>query len=169
MTKRFEIERHGSYDALIALRPPGLLIGSLIFLCRSLVAVVAFGIAGAPGVRAAVGSVDTEGLWIGCLAALPALLVLYAVGARVPKAPAFVRWTWAHGRALMSLSALCHIALAVTLYWSDPRRWHIGSPMGKAMVVTDVAIIGYVFLSPRVRHTFLDFPLKEVVGSPRPT
>src|SRR5262245_5493524 len=113
-------------EELMSLRPPGLLIASLIFLCRSVVAVVVLRLAGA-GLQALVGDINTQGVWIGCFAALPALVLLYGVGARVPTAPAFVRWAWTHGRALVSASALCHIALAMALYWSQPRLWHEAS------------------------------------------
>jgi hypothetical protein len=159
MSKRLEIEKYGlhNYDDFLCLRPSRALIASLVFLCRGLIAYALVGIAkGAPaGLNDVLG---TDTLRSGCLAAAPAVLVLYALGARVPTAPAFVRWIWRHGRALMLLSALAYVALAVAQLGNDPRRW-VGGPLaGKALIVAELAVIAYVSLSSRVRQAFLDFP-----------
>ena len=160
MSKRLEIGKYGlhSYDDFLCLRPPGLLIASLVFLCRGLLVFGLFGLSG--GVPEAFkGIVDSETLWRGCLAAAPAVLVLYALFARVPTAPAFVRWIWRHGRGLMLLAALSYIAVAAAQFGVDPRRWHgTGSLVAKIVVLAELGTIGYVFLSSRVRQTFLDFP-----------
>jgi hypothetical protein len=160
MNKRVEIEKYGlhSYDDFLCLRPPWLLIACSIFLCRGLVLFAGFGIAG--GVPAALNDlVDGDALYLGGLAAAPAVLVVYAMTARAPAAPAFVRWSWRHGRALMSVSALAYIALAAAQLGIDPRRWlGSGSALAKAMVLAELGIIGYVLLSSRVRQAFLDFP-----------
>jgi hypothetical protein len=160
MNKRLEIEKYGvhSYDDFLCLRPPGLLIASLLFLCRGLLVFALFGLSG--GVPGALqGIVDSETLWRGCLAAAPAVLVLYALFARVPTAPAFVRWIWRHGRGLMLLAALSYIALAAAQLGTDPRRWlGSGSLVAKVVVLAELGMIGYVLLSFRVRQTFLDFP-----------
>jgi hypothetical protein len=159
MSKRLEIEKYGlhSYDDYLCLRPSRLLIASLIFLCRGLLLFALFGVSG--GVPAALNDIfDAETLWRGCVAAAPAALVLYALTARAPGAPAFVRWAWRHGRALLALSALSYIALAVAQFGFDPRRWLNGSLVVKAMVTAELLIIGYVLLSSRLRQTFLDFP-----------
>jgi hypothetical protein len=124
MNKRVEIEKYGlhSYDDFLCLRPPPLLIACLILLCRGLVLFVGFGVAG--GVPAALNDlVDGDALYLGCLAAAPAALVLYAMAARAPTAAAFVRWSWRQGRALMSVSALAYISLAAAQFGIDPRRW----------------------------------------------
>ena len=160
MSKRLEIEKYGlhSYDDFLCLRPPRFLFVCLIFLCRGLVLFVGFGIAG--GVPAALTDlVDGDALYLGCLAAAPAALVVYAMTARAPTAPAFVRWSWRHGRALMSVSALAYISLAGAELGIDPRRWlGSGSALAKAIVLAELGIIGYVLLSSRVRQVFLDFP-----------
>jgi hypothetical protein len=159
MSKRMEIEKYGlhSYDDFLCLRPSRLLIASLIFLSRGLLLFALFGVSG--GVPAALnGIVDAETLWRGCLAAAPAVLVLYALTARAPSAPALARWGWRHGRALMALSAVSYVALAVAQFGLDPRRWLNSSLAVKALLIVELGIIGYVLLSSRVRQTFLDFP-----------
>ena len=164
MSHRSDIEKYGleSYDDFLCLRPPWLLIASLIFLCRGLVISVL--IAASRGIPAGFEDLgDTETLNIGTsLAAAPAMLVLYALGSRVPSARAFVRWIWKRGRALVSLSVLAYISLFASRLGSDPRGWVSGTSLAaKAMVVVELGIIGYVLLSSRVRQTFLDFPLRE--------
>jgi hypothetical protein len=76
----------------------------------------------------------------------------------MPTAPAFVRWIWEHGRSLIAVSALVSIVLAVMQYGSDPRRWLNSSLAVKAIVLAELGIVAYVFLSSRVRQTFMDFP-----------
>lgn len=160
MRKRLEIEKFGlhNYDDFLCLRPPRLLIASLVFLCRGLIVFLLFGLSG--GVDGVLKDVvDSETLWRGCLAATPAALVLYALLARAPTAPAFARWIWRHGRALLVFAALFYIGLAAAQLGYDPRRWlDAGSLLTKGVVLAELGTIGYLFLSSRVRQAFLDFP-----------
>jgi hypothetical protein len=160
MSKRLEIEKYGlhSYDDYLCLRPSWPLIASLLFLCRGVAAYALVGISG--GVPAGLnGIIDSGALWSGCLAAAPAAALLYALTARVPAAPAFVRRLWRHGRSLIALSVVSYVAIAATQYGADPRRW-LGSPLAvKAVTLADIGILAYVFLSSRVRQSFLDFPV----------
>ena len=161
MSERSEIEKYGleSYDDFLCLRPPRLLIASLIFLCRGLVVFVV--VAASRGALAGLNDLaDPEGLGIGSsFATAPAALVLYALGSRVPSAPAFVRWIWKRGPALVALSALAYISLSVARLGSDPGGWVSSTSVAaKAMVLAELGIIGYVSLSSRVRQAFRDFP-----------
>jgi hypothetical protein len=159
MSKRLEIEKYGlhSYDDHLCLRPSRPLIACLIFLCRGVIVVALLALSG--GFEGPLsGVVDVDTLWSGCLAAAPAVVLLYALGARQPTARAFVRWIWRHGRGLMWLSAVSYVALAVAQLGTDPRRWLSSSPSAKALILAELAIIAYAFLSSRVRQTFLDFP-----------
>jgi hypothetical protein len=161
MSKHFDTGKYGigSYDDFFCLRPPWLLIASLLFMCRSLAALALFGMTGADGDSTLSRFFDTEMLGMGALAAVPALLVLYALGARVPSAPSLVRWIWRHGRGLVAASALLHIAVAATHY-ASVRAW-IGGPLAvQALALGDLAVIGYVFLSSHVRQAFLEFPAR---------
>jgi hypothetical protein len=161
MNKRFEVEKFGfgAYDDFFCLRPPALLVMSLIFLCRGLAALFLFSISGKAGNPVLSYFLDSEMLWQGAFAAVPALLVLYALGARVPGAPTFVRWIWKHGSVLVALSALAHVAIAASKYASV--RALLGGSLGvTALALADLGIIGYVFLSSQVRQAFLDFPAR---------
>jgi hypothetical protein len=163
MSKRVEIEKFGldSYDDFLCLRPPWPLIASLIFLCRGVVVFVL--VAASRGVAARLDYLgDTETLGIGsALATAPAALVLYALGARGPSAPAFVRWIWTRGRALVSLSALAYVYFSTfgAPLGPEPLAWVSDTSVAaKAMLLAELGIIGYVLLSSRVRQTFRDFP-----------
>ncbi len=159
MSKRLEIEKYGldSYDDYFCLRPSWVLILCTVFLCRGLLLFALFGLSG--GVPAALSEVvDAETLWRGCIAAAPAALLLYAMTARAPGAPTFVRFSWRNGRLLLALSSLGYVGLAVMQLGTDPRRWLFSPPATKALVVVELAILGYLLLSPRVRQTFLEFP-----------
>lgn len=161
MSKRFDTGKYGlaSYDDFFCLRPPWLLIASLLFMCRSLAALALFGMTGADGDSSLSSFIDTELLGRGALAAVPALLVFCALGARVPTASAPVRWIWRHGRALVVLSALCHIAVPAAHY-ASVRGWIGSPPITKAFALIDIVIIVYVFLSSHVRQAFLEFPAR---------
>jgi hypothetical protein len=164
MSKLAELDKYGpeSYDDYLCLRPPRLLIASLIFLCRGFVVFVLVAASReVPAMLDDLGGVDAIGVG-GSLATIPAALVLYAAGARVPSARAFVRWIWKRGRALVLLSALAYISLFLARLGSNPRGWsHNTSVAANAMVLVEVAIIGYVLWSPRVRQTFRDFPSRN--------
>lgn len=159
MSKRIEIEKYGveSYDEYFCLRPSWFLVACTIFLCRGMLLFALFGLSG--GVPAALsGVVDAETLWRGCVAAMPAALVLYALIARAPEAPAFVRFSWKYGRSLLALAALGYVALTLAALGLDTRRWLASSLATNAIVLAELAIIAYLSLSSRVRQTFLDFP-----------
>jgi hypothetical protein len=161
MSKRLEIEKYGldSYDDFLCLRPPWLLIASLIFLCRGVFIFVL--VAASRGVATRFDYLgDTETFGVGSsLATVPAALVLYALGARGPSAPVFVRWIWMRGRALVTLSALAYIYLSTLGAQLGPLGWVNDTAVAaKAMLLAELGIIGYVSLSSRVRQTFRDFP-----------
>ena len=161
MSKRLEIEKYGldSYDDFFCLRPPRLLIACLIFLCRGFVIFVLVAASrGAPGRFDDLANADTVNIG-SSLAAVPAALVLYALGSRVPSAPAFVRWIWIRGRALVSLSAVAYIFSTLARLGSDPRAWASDTSLvANAMVLGELGIIAYVSLSSRVQQAFRDFP-----------
>jgi len=159
LIKREQIEQYGldSYDDYLCLRPTKLLIACMLFLCRGILLFAAIGLSrGVPAVLR--GIVSTQTLWSGAMAAIPAALVLYALSARAPGASAFVRLSWRHGRALMTVSALAYIGLTVARIGYDPHRWLPSSIPAETLVLVEIAIIVYLSLSQRVRQTFLEFP-----------
>src|SRR5690606_4425318 len=148
MTKRLLIEKYGveSYDDFLCLKPSKRLIVALIFLCRGLIVLGLIGLS--DGVPAGLTEiVDGETLWLDCVAAVPAALLLYALGRRVPTAGAFVRRVWRHGRALTTLSASSYVAIAIMQIGTEPRHWLGGGSVAiKALVLIELGIVAYVLL-----------------------
>jgi hypothetical protein len=93
------------------------------------------------------------------LADLPAALVLFAIGHRVPNGQNFMRRVWKSGRWLLLASYVASITLFSCLnkdVLADPSSWDFPDAMLVAMM--DVVIVAYLLRSERVRDVFRDFP-----------
>jgi hypothetical protein len=90
---------------------------------------------------------------------LPAALVLFAIGHRVPDALTFMRLVWQYGRWLLTASYLGGIALFAYLnkeVMTDPSSWDF--PDAMLVVVIDILFVVYLMRSELVRDVFADFP-----------
>jgi hypothetical protein len=90
---------------------------------------------------------------------LPAALVLFAIGHRVPNGQNFMRRVWKSGRWLLLASYVASITLFSYLnkdILTDPSSWDFPDAMLVAMM--DVVIVAYLLRSERVRDVFRDFP-----------
>jgi uncharacterized protein (DUF983 family) len=90
---------------------------------------------------------------------LPAVLVLFAIGHRVPNGHDFMRRVWKSGRLLLLASYIGGITLFSYLnkdVITDPSSWDF--PDAMLVVMLDVVVVAYLLLSQRVRDVFLDFP-----------
>jgi len=90
---------------------------------------------------------------------LPAVLVLLAIGHRVPNGVKFMRWVWKHGRWLLMSSYMAGIVLFAYLnneILFDPDSWDFMD--GLFVVMIDFAFVGYLVRSELVRDVFNDFP-----------
>lgn len=90
---------------------------------------------------------------------LPAVLVLLAIGHRIPNATSFMRWVWMHGRWLLVSSYMAGIAVFAYVnreVMTDPSSWDF--PDGMLVVIVDIAFVGYLLSSGLVRDVFSDFP-----------
>ena len=90
---------------------------------------------------------------------LPAALVLFAIGHRVPNGLNIMRVVWKYGRWLLIASYLAGIALFAYLnreVLADPSSWDF--PDGVLVVVIDFIIVVYLMRSELVRDVFRDFP-----------
>lgn len=90
---------------------------------------------------------------------LPAALVLFAIGHRVPNGQNFMRRVWKSGRWLLIASYVAGIALFSYLnkdVLTDPSSWDF--PDGVLVLMVDFAFVGYLLSSGLVRDVFKDFP-----------
>ena len=90
---------------------------------------------------------------------LPAALVLYAIGHRVPNGLNIMRQVWSYGRWLLVSSYISCIALFAYLnreVMTDPSSWDF--PDGILVIVIDVVITVYLMRSELVKDVFNDFP-----------
>lgn len=96
------------------------------------------------------------------IADLVALPVLIAAARRRPEAGWFWRAIWPHGRLLLTASALAYPALAVGRLLASGRPLALGidGPL-LAGLVASLAVVVYLWRSPRVRDVFREFPKRR--------
>ncbi len=104
------------------------------------------------------GSIAT--MYLETIAALPAILVLFALVKRKLGAPALIQRIWSRGRWLLFLSALLNILTLFTpIIWNT--HLHIGAPE-LIKLSACVSIMIFLMRSERVKDTFNDFPLPDI-------
>src|SRR5450830_225096 len=90
---------------------------------------------------------------------LPALLVLVATGHRIPNALRAMHWIWHHGRGVLTFAYLLAIAGFAGLNWTLIETPGNADFLAAAMIVlTDAAIIVYLWCSKLVRDIFAELP-----------
>ena len=92
-------------------------------------------------------------------AAIPTLLVLYALKHRKPNANSKVRWLWRNGRLLLLLSTILYASvpfISITLASTYKASNSVWIQLGICVLITL-----YLLLSRRVRDTFSDFPVMQ--------
>jgi hypothetical protein len=144
---------YGCYDQYFCLKPPLLLILAIVFLCRGFLMpfiVLLTSVKRAAGDTAALVSGSEHA--VSMLAAVPAVLVLYAMIRRVPEANRFARWAWKHARFLLTLSILFDVSLGiVTLHLHE-------QALTAVRLALDLYILIYIHSAKRVKDTLSDFP-----------
>jgi hypothetical protein len=95
-------------------------------------------------------------LFLGVLAGLPVLVVLYAWRERKPDASVRTKWIWRNGRGLLVTSAVLNI-VAVVLSIFIGMSHHLDYA-AQAHVAVCGAVLGFLLTSKRVSETFSDFP-----------
>ncbi len=88
-----------------------------------------------------------------------AVIVLFAIGHRIPGGLNPMRRVWMYGRWLLLFSYLGGIAVFVYVNKEtmiDPNAWDFTE--GVLVLIIDFACVGYLFKSGLVRDVFNDFP-----------
>lgn len=142
------------YNANLVLKVPFFLALSMLWLARNLIVPFVAGV-----ISQKTHSSDlvqfaiNQSTWLFATSSLPALLVLFAWGKRMPQAGLAVRWIWRHARPLLAFSSLADLVLHYLLI---PKLTKGFIP---ATLLLDFYILVYLAMSQRAKHVFADFPV----------
>ena len=89
---------------------------------------------------------------------LPALLLLFVAGARLPKSGKMARFLWRQGRYLLLSSSGLYIGL---LLWRQGLDFSVFQPVSWGLFAVNLALMAYVMRSPYLRDLFAQFPTPE--------
>jgi Protein of unknown function (DUF2919) len=155
-----------AYDKYFCLKPPPLLWLAVLFLSREITLPLGMGMAQVAGVNSEALTAMRR-LWrfdLSIAASVVAAVVLYLFFRRVPGASRAVRWLWAHGAALLALSAIMDAATTLVAVLRvgelDDR-----TVLSWLTIAVDIGILCYVLMTRRVRDSFADFPPAEAAGT----
>ncbi len=99
---------------------------------------------------------DFKFLSMSALAALPAILLIYAWARREPGVPQHVKHIWKVGKILLLVSTLGNAVIAiVTLLQGNAYRFEYAALV---QLIISGLIVVYLFRSQRVKDAFADFP-----------
>ncbi len=163
----YDYRRYNQYDIL---KPHWGFWLTLVFLARHVVGFVLVSMAGAAvggnGGGAPKEAIDLGGLIslidpIYMIADIPALVLLYALGSRVPKSGAAARWLWGAGRWLILASVAVYLALFTLTRGFDVAAFGWAT---WASLALNVLVIGYVLKSSYMRDMFAQYPPAEDGG-----
>jgi hypothetical protein len=146
------------YDDQMCLKPPLMLWVAIFYLSRAITLPIAMAIGHFAGVDSSAITMF-RGFWSadGLVSSVIAALILFTLCRRVPTAPDWVRWIWAHGRIFLALSAALDITL---LLIALVRQGEINdqSLLSLCAAAIDLYFLVYVLAARRVRHVFSEFP-----------
>lgn len=143
------------FNEHLVLKVPVLLALSILWTSRHLVIPFFIFMIGQSNVKSSNDWVIDQATWLLSISSLPALIVMFAWGNRLPKSGAVIRWLWRYAGIILASSLLCDILL---YYWFVPKLTEGFTPVS---LLLDLYILVYLGVSKRVRHVFADFPFRE--------
>lgn len=160
----YELSRYNKYDVL---RPNWIFWLLTLFLCRHVFSLFLLAFSksgvGSKGGGASKDAIDLSNLFTlidpyFIVSDVPALVLIYVLGARVPKSGASVRWLWARGRGLILLAIALYVATFA--YTTVPNISDV-DVVSLIVMVINIAVAGYVMRSKYLRDLFREFPSPE--------
>ena len=159
MDSRFlDVNQHG------VLRVPPLLWVALALLARYWVLLIVVGVSMRRNSDAA--RLLSDGIsWPLVLMELPAFVVAWVCGRRLPEASTAVRFIWRHGRLFMAATALANLVwtasfLAASVHWSPWPELLLAS-----CSLLDVTIVLAMYTNPFFQQLFREFPPRPTEGA----
>jgi hypothetical protein len=159
-------QRYNQYDVL---RPHWGYWATCLFLSRHVIGFVLVSMSGGGGrVGVEREAIDLGGVMsliepIYMIADIPALMLLYTLGARIPKSGAAVRWVWNAGRWLILTSVGIYLALFVLTRGINPETF---GPATWASFALNAFVVTYVIGSRYLKELFGQFPAPETNPDP---
>ncbi len=155
----YDYRRYNQHDVL---KPHWGFWLTILFLSRHVIGFVLVSMSGRGGGRVGVGkeAIDLGGVMsliepIYMIADIPALVLLYALGARLPKSGAAVRWLWGAGRWLILASIAIYLALFALTRGIDVETF---GPATWASLALSAFVVTYVLGSKFMKDLFSQFP-----------
>ncbi len=158
----YHYRHYNKYDQL---RPHWGFWLTILFLTRHIVGFILVSMSGRGGGRVGVGR---EAIELGdvmsliepiyMIADIPALALLYALGSRMPKSGAAVRWVWGAGRPLIIASVAVYLALFALTRGADVASFGLATWVSLAL---NLLVIGYVLKSGYMKDMFGQFPAAD--------
>jgi hypothetical protein len=146
-----------AYDRYLTLRPGAATWLVLAYLIRPY-AIMAMSLANKRDRWGLINLVyqDRSAMALSALAAIPALLLIYAYVKRKPGVTGFIRQCWHRGRLLLFISLVLNIVIVfVPVLIGKAESVHY---VGMLQAAVAFAMLMYVAISQRLRDTFADYP-----------
>ena len=165
----YHYRRYNQYDIL---KPHWGFWLTVLFLSRHVIGFVLVSMSGSGlgGRGGGVGkeAIDLSGVMsliepIYMIADIPALVLLYALGARLPKSGAAVRWMWNSGRWLILASIAIYLTLFALTRGIDVETFGRAT---WASLALSALIVGYVLGSKYMKKLFGQFPQADASRNP---
>ncbi len=156
-----------SYNRYDQLRPHWGFWLTTLFLTRHVVGFVLVSLSGS-GIGGKGGGAGKDAIELGgvisliepiyMIADIPALFLLYALGSRVPKSGAAIRWAWGAGRLLIIASVAVYLALFALTRSADVAAF--GSATWASLAL-NALVVTYVLGSDYMKDLFRQFPAAD--------
>ncbi len=163
----YDYRRYNQHDVL---KPHWGFWLTILFLSRHVIGFILVAMSGRGGGRVGVGkeAIDLGSVMsliepIYMIADIPALALFYALGARLPRSGAAIRWVWDAGRWLILASIAIYLTLFALTRGIDVETF------GRATWATlalSALIVGYVLGSRYMKELFGQFPQADASRNP---
>ncbi len=157
----YDYRRYNQHDVL---KPHWGFWLTVLFLSRHVIGFVLVSMSGS-GLGGRGGGVGKDAIELGSvmsliepiymIADIPALMLLYALGARLPKSGTVIRWVWGGGRWLMLASVAIYLALFVLTRGVNVE---ILGRAAWASLAFNTLLVSYVLGSNYMKDLFGQFP-----------
>ncbi len=158
----YDYRRYNQHDVL---KPHWGFWLTILFLSRHVIGFILVAMSGRGGGRVGVGkeAIDLGSVMsliepIYMIADIPALVLLYALGARLPKSGAAVRWVWDAGRWLILASIAIYLTLFALTRGVDVETFGRATWVSLAL---SALVVTYVLGSKFMKDLFGQFPVAD--------